>query len=335
MDPSDRFALSRPSCSRRSLLALAPAWLIGGLQIAGAEERALPPELSAYLAEVAPTALLVKRDGQLVASHGDPARKVNAASVRKSLLGALYGIAVAEGRIRLSDTLETLGIDDLAPSLSAMEKQATVADLLAARSGVYHVAAYETGEIRKSRPKRESHAPGSFWFYNNWDFNALGTIYLRRSGEDIFESFERRIAKPVGMRDFVASDGRYVGDPHTLHKAYVFLLSARDALRFGELVLAEGHWQGREIVPGAWLKQSLTARSRTDRGDLGYGYLWWTLDPGVFGPGAGFAAGYGGQFIAVVPRHRLVVAQTIARRLAAGGGATRRFVGLLKSLVIG
>lgn len=301
---------------------------------ATAQEAAAPTGLATYLDEVAPTALLIMRNGRTLASHGDPARKISAASVRKSLLGALYGIAAAEGRIRLDETLDTLGIDDVAPSLTDGEKRATIADLLAARSGIYHVAAYETAEQRAGRPERGSHPPGSFWFYNNWDFNALGTIYRQRTGEDIFESFERRIARPIGMRDFTARDGRYVSDPRSRHPAYVFSLSGRDMLRFGEMVLAGGAWQGRAIVPASWLADSLVARSQSSRGNLGYGYLWWVLDPATFGPGAGFAAGHGGQFIAVVPRHGLVVAQTIERR-PARKGATRRLVRLLRGLVEG
>lgn len=324
--------MSFPTLSRRGLLALGPSLALGsaGRAVARAADDPLP--LRDYLEAVRPIAFMAMRDGRMIAEQGDPARKVSVASVRKSLLGALYGIAVAEGRIALSGTLEALGIDDLAPALSAEEKRATVADLLAARSGVYHVAAYETREMKRKRPARGSHAPGSFWFYNNWDFNVLGTIYRQRTGEDVFESFARRIAQPIGMRDFASADGRYVEAAGSRHPAYVFSLTTRDMLRFGEMVLAEGRWNGRSIVPASWIERSLTAHSRTPRGDLGYGYLWWVLDPAVFGAGAGFAAGFGGQYIAVVPRHRLVVAQT-AVPPAVGGGRTRRFVRLLKGLV--
>ena len=274
---------------------------------------------------------MVSRDGQRILQDGDVAQVVNVASVRKSLLGALYGIAVGQGRIGLSDTLERLGIDDLAPALSAQEKTAKVSDLLASRSGVYHVAAYETRQIRERRPERGSHAPGSFWFYNNWDFNALGSIYRERTGEDIFRSFEQRIARPLAcrisrLRPAATSPIRARGIRPTSSA------SARDMLRFGEMVLAAGRRDGREIVPAGWLEDSLKPRSMTDRGDLGYGLLWWTLPAEVFGPGAGFASGYGGQFIALVPQRRLVAVQTVAAR-PDQSGATRRFVRVLRELV--
>lgn len=69
-----------------------------------------------------------------------------------------------------------LGIDDNEPRLTDEEKRATVHDLLKARSGVYHPALYETARMKEKRPPRHSHASGTFWYYNNWDFNVLGTI---------------------------------------------------------------------------------------------------------------------------------------------------------------
>ncbi|MFK0333788.1 serine hydrolase domain-containing protein [Rhizobium sp. NPDC090275] len=285
-----------------------------------------------YATSLKPTAVMVVQDGKVIASWGDASRKVNVASVRKSLLSALYGIAVAERRIDLGSTLADLGIDDKRPALTASEKQATVRDLLMARSGIYHVAAYETADIRQKRPERGSHAPSTFWSYNNWDFNALGTIYRQQTGEDIFQSFAQRIAQPIGMQDFSARDGKYVAERHSSHPAYPFRLSARDAARFGQLFLDGGRWSGRQVIPSSWVKASTTAYSSTDRGRMGYGYLWWTLNPDVFGPGAALASGYGGQAIAIVPSKHLVVAQTVDPTQNAKGVRTSHFIKLLQQL---
>jgi CubicO group peptidase (beta-lactamase class C family) len=207
-----------------------------------------------------------------------------------------------------------------------------VRDLLMARSGTYHPAAYETGDMRRNRPERGSHAPGTFWWYNNWDFNALGTIYRQQTGEDIFQSFAQRIAAPIGMEDFSARDGRYIAERQSEHPAYPFSLSARDAARFGQLFLDGGRWNGRQIIPASWVKESTTAYSTTDRGSMGYGYLWWTLNPEVFGPGAALASGYGGQAIAIVPSKRLVVVEIIDPAQNAKGIRTSHFVKLLQQI---
>ncbi len=286
----------------------------------------------AYADTLHPTAVMVVQDGKAVAEWGDVRRKVNVASVRKSLLSALFGIAIAEGRIDPGRTLAELGIDDKPPALTAAEKRATVRDLLMARSGVYHPAAYETGDMKRKRPARESRALGTVWFYNNWDFNALGTIYREQTGEDIFGSFERRIAGPVGMEDFSAGDGSYVLERASIHPAYPFSMSARDAARFGQLFLDGGAWRGRQVVPAAWVRESTAAYSHTKRGNLGYGYLWWTLRPDVFGLGAILASGYGGQMIAVLPAKRLVVTQTSAPNRNSGRIRTSHFVELLQKI---
>lgn len=280
-----------------------------------------------------PTALMVIQDGRVIARWGDTSRKVNMASVRKSLLSALYGGAVSEGRINLSASLAELGIDDNMPSLTADEKTATVRDLLMSRSGVYHPAAHETADIKRKRPARGSHPAGSFWFYNNWDFNALGTIYRQQTGEDIFASFEKRIARPIGMEDFTIKDGHYALEKLSKHPAYPIRLSARDAARFGQLFLNDGKWGTRQIIPASWIRESTTAYSWAKRIRQGYGYMWWTLPEDTWGPHAFYASGYGGQIIAVVPSKRLVVVQTVDLNQNPNGVRTSAFIDLLKEIV--
>lgn len=276
---------------------------------------------------------VVIHDGRIAASWGNISQKVNVASVRKSLLSALIGIAVAEGNIRLQASLAELGIDDKAPALTHTERQAKVVDLLKARSGIYHPAAYETTVMTASRPERGSAMPGTRWHYNNWDFNALGTIYRKTTGEDIFASFGRRIAAPIGMEDFSVGGGRYVTEAISVHPAYPFLMSARDLARFGQLYLNGGMWEGKQVLSPNWVRDSLVSYSQTDRPDRGYGYMWWILDPVLFGPGAGLASGYGGQLLAIVPSKRLVISQTVDRQKTISTARTRDFLAIVKLLM--
>jgi len=278
------------------------------------------------------TVVMVVHDDRVIVSWGDVKARVNVRSVRKSLLSTLYGIAVAEKKIDLASTLAQLGIDDKPPALTGAEKRATVGDLLMARSGIYHAAAYETSDMRQKRPARGGHAAGTFWYYNNWDFNTLGTIYRQATHEDIFQSFADRIATPIGMEDFSAQNGRYVTEASSSHPAYVFSMSARDLARFGLLLINDGRWNGRQIVPADWIRQSTSTYSQTDRGHLGYAYLWWTLPPNVCGPGAFLASGFGGQFVAICPFNRLVVTQTVEIDQGRGGGHTSALLGLLRTI---
>jgi CubicO group peptidase (beta-lactamase class C family) len=279
------------------------------------------------------TAVMVVHKGKVVMQRGDVARKVNVASVRKSFMSALFGIAASEGKIDLDATLARLGIDDK-PALTTEEKQAKIRDLLTARSGVYHKAALETRAMQQNRPARGSHAPGTFWYYNNWDFNTLGGIYNKATGEDIYESFKKRIAEPIGMQDFTPADGRYISQDVSLYPAYLFHLSARDMARFGQLYLDGGNWNGSQVVPAEWVQQSTTLKAMTTEPPLGgYGYLWWTLPPDSYGAGAAAAIGNGGQFITVLPAHGLVVVQTVDPKTQSRGVATDHFLDFVKRIM--
>jgi CubicO group peptidase (beta-lactamase class C family) len=122
----------------------------------------------AYSERIGSAAVMIVEDGVVVDAWGDLEFKYHCHSMRKSLISALYGIYLADGKIDLTRTLADLGIDDITP-LTDSEKTATVADLLSARSGVYLKAAGEMGIMIPMRPQRGSHAPGTFWYYNNWD----------------------------------------------------------------------------------------------------------------------------------------------------------------------
>jgi len=260
-------------------------------------------------------AVMIVQGGRIVDEWGGIDDKIEIRSIRKSFLSALYGIHVAEGRIDPGKTLGELGIDDQPPALTEIEKQATVLDLLRARSGVYHDAARETVAMRAARPPRGSHSPGTFYYYNNWDFNVLGAIFERLTGRTIFEDFDERIAKPIGMQDYQASDGRWAGPEGSTvggdsrYLNYVFSMTARDMARFGCLFARDGRWGDRQVLPRGWVARSTTSYSDFDKpsngGAIGYGFLWWTYPWGYA------ALGNGGHVIAVVPEKDLVVVHRV------------------------
>ena len=265
-----------------------------------------------YSKTIATAAVFIVVDGQVLDQWGKTTTRYNVHSIRKSFMSALYGIHVHEGHINLSATLAELGIDDNKPSLSAVEKKATLHDLIKARSGIYHPALYETEGMKEKRPQRGSHAPGTFWYYNNWDFNVLGTVFERQTKTNLFAELKARIADPIGMEDFRVADGHYVTAPDSIYRAYPFDMTARDMARFGLLFLRGGMWRGKHVVPTDWVRQSTTSYS--DAGERGgYGYLWWVAAngkhlPGVKLPDGSFSArGSGGHYILVVPAYDLVI----------------------------
>lgn len=269
-----------------------------------------------HAASIHTAAYMVVVSGRVLDEWGDCSVRYNVHSVRKSFLSALYGIAVEQGSIHIEDSLATLGIDDNAPSLTDLEKTATVHDLLKARSGIYHPALYEAPTMAAARPLRGRHAPGTFWYYNNWDFNALGTIYEKQTGTGIFEAFKAQIAQSLEMQDYHVTDGKYFHGRDSIHRAYPFRMTARDMARFGLLYLREGRWQGRQIVPKDWVRASLTSYSDA-RANGGYGYMWWVASqgkhlPGVKLPEGSYSArGAGGHYILVIPAFDLVIVHRV------------------------
>ncbi|MBP2459810.1 MULTISPECIES: serine hydrolase domain-containing protein [unclassified Rhizobium] len=297
--------------------------------------------LRAFAATQATDMLLVVRQGKVVLSLGEPDRKFLCHSMRKSILAALIGFEVEEGRIDLSATLENLGINDR-EGLSDIERQATVYDLLTARSGIYHPAGYETPWMRRIKEPRHSHAPGTFWCYNNWDFNALGTIFETLTGETVHQAFARRIAGPIGMQDFTHAgdepDGWHESFDISEHRAYPFRMSSRDLARFGQLFLQRGLWSGTSVLPSGWAQQCVMPYSHAGTHG-GYGYMWWLEREGVFLPsvvtprGSYAAMGAGGHYCIVIPALDMVVVHRVDTEIQ-GREVTRFGMGKLLRLLL-
>ncbi|MGO4886838.1 serine hydrolase domain-containing protein [Anaerobacillus sp. MEB173] len=254
------------------------------------------------------TAALAIYNGKILFSWGDITSSTNAHSVRKSFLNALYGIDLSDnGDQFLEQTLAELSIDDR-QSLSDEEKQATVYDLLSSRSAVYHPAGEESLHMKRSRPKRGSHSPGSYYYYNNWDFNVLGTIYNHETNSDLFIQFKEKIADRIGMEDFDLRNTTYKFDSNSYHPSYLFRVSARDMARFGQLYLQDGMWNSEQIIPKEWIKTSTTLHAPVPSNNTyGYGLLWWVAEEGPYKDlGLYSAVGRYGQSIDIIPEKNLV-----------------------------
>ena len=278
--------------------------------------------LRAWLRTQQTTAVHVSVGGRVIFEYGDQARTSKVASVRKSVLGMLYGNYAVSGKIDLGNTVEQVGLQDVQPFL-AIEKHATLLHLLMARSGIYHPTANK--ELTDLSPRRGSQQPGTYFQYQNWDFNAAGTAFEKLTGKDLFVALEEDLAKPIGMQDFQRSKQRKNDErPISVHPEYAMYLSTRDMARLGLLMLADGDWNGKQVMPKNWsvqLTRLVTPPSEihpislslpTHPGRWGYGLLWWVWDapswPGLItGPyqGAYSAMGANGQYITVLPAANL------------------------------
>ena len=286
------------------------------------DTKGLSPEsvrgVDAFVRTLDTTGLMVVQHGRVIYEFGDVTRLSYLASARKSVLSMLYGPYVASRKIRLDATLKDLGMSDLG-GLLPVEERAKVIDLITARAGAYHRAS-NPGDLLFMAPKRGSKEPGSWWLYNNWDFNAAGAAFEKMTGKDIYDALRDNLAIPIDMQDFERRRQQKSGDmTASQYPAYHMLLSTRDMARLGLLMLRQGRWRDRQLIPAEWVRRSTTVCTppaglrpwELRNGPLGYGYMWWAWDgSSAAGPyrGAYTAIGAYGQYITVLPELDMVVA---------------------------
>ena len=298
-----------------------------------------------YFDSLDSAAAMVLHRGRLVASWGDVDERYDLASLRKSMVSALYGTQL--DRVDLDATLARLDIQDREPPLTETQRTATVRHLLQSRSGIYHSAHYEppSWQRRKAATREwalqhyhaESPPPGVVWLYNNWDFNTAAAVLEQVTGRKLGPMFQQALAQPLAMQDFRPQDVTYVGDDSYAERrmgnlsaipAYMFTMSTRDLARVGLLYLGCGQWSGEQLIPRAWVLESTTGvpiakgapEGETIHDHFGdYAYMWWvdrpgsrtfrdlrTREPVFFGQGAR------GHYVWVAPYLDLVVVHQVA-----------------------
>ncbi|MEQ9404466.1 MAG: serine hydrolase [Cyclobacteriaceae bacterium] len=267
-------------------------------------------KLTDFVLDKLTRALIVYHNGKRVYQYGDTQKPYMVFSMRKSIISLIYGIYVEKGTINLQSTLAEMKLDDKA-GLSAEEKNARIIDLLKARSGVYHKAAFETNAMVRERPERGVFKRDEHWYYNNWDFNALVTIFENHTGKSLFQAFAEDLANPLGM-SFDISIQKYHYEEVSEHPATLWYFTAEDLALLGQLLLSKGEWNGEQLVSSEWITESTVPYS--DCGIRGaYGYCWWVAEEGFLLPfvnvpdGTYAAQGTGQQSLIIIPEWELMI----------------------------
>jgi CubicO group peptidase (beta-lactamase class C family) len=279
-------------------------------------------ELRSYVIDsTAITGMLIVHEGQVVFEYGNISENSYIASCRKSILAMLYGKYVNDGTINLDKTMSQLDLVE-SEQLLEIESQATIRDIISARSGIF-LPASNRGDFLELAPERGSVRPGEFWLYSNYDFNMAGYIFERESNRNIYDEIESQLAIPLSMQDWDRNLQEKSGDRTVSeHMAYHMWFSARDMARLGLLMLNEGNWNGEQVLDANWVREMTTTKTshaevnqiapflKKDGGHYGYGYMWWLWDkpdnPRL--TGAYSALGAWGQNITVFPKINTVLA---------------------------
>ena len=243
----------------------------------------------------------------------DEATPFTLMSVTKSFTGALIGIAIDLGYISGVD----VKLSEFFPTIAAAEdgwENITLEHLLTHTSGM---AWDEWGSGRMFHEMRRAEnwvdfvlaqpmaaTPGSIFNYNSGGSHLLAAILEQAIGRPAFDFAREHLFEPLGM-DSV----NWPTDPQGIISGDGDItMTARDAARFGQLMLNGGAWQGRQIISREWVEQSTTVQSAGAGDRTGqHGYKWWVRPVGEGNYDTFFALGAGGQHIFVVPELELVV----------------------------
>lgn len=280
----------------------------------------LPAALAEWVSTRWVTGIVVLKDGALV--HESYYRDTGpddlriSWSVAKSFLSALFGTLHADGTI--PDL--TAPVTRYAPALKGSAYDgATIRDVLTMSSGVAFNEDYLDYGSDINRMGRvlalggtmdgfaagltaRAAAPGSRMHYVSIDTHVLGMVIAGATGRDPADLLAERIIAPLGPEasPYYLTDGEGV--------SFVLgglNLTTRDYARFGQMVLQNGEWQGRQVVPADWLA---AATAHQAPGGAGYGYQWWVpIDNAAHG-GDYFAHGIYGQYIYINPARQVVIA---------------------------
>jgi len=289
--------------------------------------------------------LLIVRNGNLVVEeyfqNYSTDKLHTLQSVSKSFTSALIGIAIERGEIMGVDEKVLAFFTNIADINNMDDRKAsmTLQDLLTMRSGTdYHegnsrsphneLNSLERGWDRFYLNRPMIHKPGSHFQYDSGGVILMSSMLKNRTGLHADGYAEKYLFKSLEISRVSWFKNRE-GHPHTgggLH------LLPQDMAKFGLLYLNKGEWNGTQIVPTVWVKESFQKRVNLRRGDngvVGYGYLWWVLSPDPDGAGKEFiyaAMGFRAQYIFVIPEHDMVVVVTGGTRSGVDQGKPIEFL---------
>lgn len=277
-----------------------------------------------YNASLLPTvySVLVFKNGYLVAEKhfngGNIDKQVNIHSVTKSITSALTGIALEKGYVKSLDQKMMAFFPELADRVKDERKNTiTLRQMLQMRAGYpWEESTKELFELlfHGFRPSTLLDVslvrdPGSDFDYSNLTPHLLGMILARASQTNLMDFAKEHLFSPLGIEPgFWQQDweGYYLGFSD-------ITLSARDLAKFGLMYLNDGVYNGKQIVPAQWTKESRQIYSENawkyrvgkNWRDNGYGYYWWSVRAGD--NRYSLAWGHGGQQIAILDDRDVVV----------------------------
>lgn len=277
--------------------------------------------------------LTVSRGGAMVRAEyfngGSPETPEYVWSVTKSVLAIAVGAALDSGCLRSLD--QTIG-ELLGPLLTDPAKAGvTLRHLLTMSSGIDFPEAsyYVTGpslynawvlapdQVAFVMARSMTAEPGARFEYGSGTIHLASVALTRACGIGTAAFVESHVFAPLAVpaRPWETDNQGYNNGGAGLE------LTASDMQAIGSLVLDNGRYQGRQVVPSSWIEAMTSQQIVTGGGATPwYGYGWW-VGRTLAGDAYALANGWGGQFIAVVPAKGLVVTTAAKTNTVSGSSA--------------
>ena len=242
-------------------------------------------------------------------------------SVSKTFTATAVGIAIADGKMALTDKVIDYFPDKLPANVSENLKAMTVRDLLTMTCG-HDTEPGARGQdwVASFLAHPVVHKPGTFYLYNSMGTYVLSAIVQKVTGQKVVDYLTSRLFEPLYI-----DKPRWEESPQGINcGGWGLYLKTEDLAKMGQLLLQEGLWNGKQLIPADWVKEmskkqveSINPGTRieqaAERGMTketsdwmqGYGYQMWRCRPGCYR-----ADGARGQYIIVVPNKDAVIAIT-------------------------
>jgi len=220
-------------------------------------------------------------------------------SVSKSFAAVAAGMAMDEGKLRLSDRVtQTLTRQRPDPRWDSL----TLEHLLTMTMG--HAKFTRPGSLEEALDYELAHEPGTCFVYDNTCTFLVSALLTKVTGQTLRDYLLERLFRPLGIPD---PEWAQSGDGYTMGASGLTLTTSQMAL-FGRFLLQRGNWEGRQLVSAQWIDGATRTQVPTCRAyskpdnDMGYGYQFWTCRHGAYR-----CDGRDGQYIIVFPALDAVV----------------------------
>jgi CubicO group peptidase (beta-lactamase class C family) len=237
-------------------------------------------------------------------------------SLSKSFTSTAVGMAVAEKKLTIDDSVLGAFPEDAPAEASDQLKAMRVRDLLAMSTGHHTVDLDKFSFASEERLTKAflalpvAHKPGTHFLYNTPATYMLSAMVQKATGQTVLDYLRPRLFGPLGIDSptwEASAQGVSLG-------GYGLSVRTEDIARFGQLYLQKGVWQGQRLVPAEWV-EAATARQASNGSnpasdwEQGYGYQFWRCRHGYYRGDGAF-----GQFCVVMPDQDAVVAITSGTR---------------------